>query len=248
MKTNSKKIFAGLLSLTIVPGLVLPITSFAQTESPRNSFCSRIDEIVAPIEQRMEDREGKLEARWDEIDANFLQRVNERSDRLSDYRTTHDANREARYEQLEARATTDLQKQAVAEFKTTVEAAVAQRKATIDSAISALQESFSQSVKVRRDAVKTAMNEFKIAKSTAIEKIKTDCASGVDSTTVRETFRTSMKAAQDKFKSDYQNIAKLRGSFESVRDTRRQTTQAAVAEFRATVERAGADLKAAFEE
>jgi hypothetical protein len=246
MKTNSKKMFAGFLGLVFVLSLVAPVASFAQTTPSRASFCSRIDQIIAPIEQRIADREGKLEARWQEVDANLTKREADRMARLSDYRNTRDDNREAQYAKLEAKATTDAQKQAVANFKATVEAAVVTRKAAVDSAIASLQQSVDQSIEARRAKITTATHEFKSAKSAAIAKAKVDCSAGVDPKTIRETFRASMKAAQDKFKSDYQVIEKLKGSFESVRVTKQQAVKTAIADFKTVVEKAKADLKAAF--
>jgi len=238
--------FAGFLGLAFVLSLIAPVASFAQTTPSRAAFCSRIDQIIAPIEQRMTDREGKLETRWQEIDANLAKREADRLARLSDYRNTRDDNRETQYAKLEAKATTDAQKQAVANFKATVEAAVVTRKAAVDSAISAVEQSVSQSIDARRAAVTTATNEFKSAKSAAIAKTKADCSAGVDPQTIRETFRASMKAAQDKFKNDYQAIEKLKGSFESVRTTRQQEVKTAIADFKSTLEKAGTDLKATF--
>lgn len=248
MKTNSKKIFAGVAGLAFVLSLVSPVASFAQTTPAKTAFCSRIDQIIAPIEQRMADREAKLEAKRQEIDVNLAKRKADRMARLSDYRNTRDDNREAQYAKLEAKATTDAQKQAVASFKATVEAAVVTRKAAVDSAISALGQSVDQSIDARRAAVTTVTNEFKNAKSAAIEKAKADCAAGVAPQTIRETFRASMKVAQDKFKSDYQAIEKLKGSFESVRAIRKQAVEKAIADFKTTMEKARADLKAAFQQ
>lgn len=240
--------FAGLAGLAFVLSLISPVASFAQTNRLNTAFCSRIDQIIAPIEQRMTDREAKLEAKKQEIDANLAKRQADRIGRLSDYRDTHDDNREAQYAKLEAKATNDVQKQAVASFKTTVETAVATRRTALDSAISAVKQSVNQSIETRRTAVTTATSEFKNAKSTAIAKAKADCSAGVDAKTIRETFRASMKAAQDKFKSDYQAIEKLRGSFESVRDTRKQAVEKALADFKTTMEKAGSDLKAALQQ
>ena len=65
---------------------------------------------------------------------------------------------------------------------------------------------------------------------------------------IREAFRVSMKAAQDKFKSDQQAIEKLHGSFESVRAVRKQAMDKAMADFKAIAEKARAALKAALQQ
>jgi hypothetical protein len=246
MKMNSKKIFMSFLGLAMILGFVLPSVSFAQKTPSKTVFCSRIDQIIAPIERRMADRGVKINARWQEIDVNLAKRVANRDNLLLSNRNVRDENREAQYAKLEAKAITDAQKQAVANFKVAVEGAVNTRKSAIDSAILTLRQSVGQSVDVRRSAVTAAMNEFKSSKSGAIEKAKADCVAGVDPKTIRETFRASMKVAQDKFKSDYQAIDKLKGSFESVRNTKKQEVETAIAVFKATMEKAKADLKAAF--
>jgi len=248
MKTNSKKLFTSLFGLAFFMNLVLPVTSYAQTNQSNTAFCSRIDQIIATIEQRMSDRDAQLQARWQERDANLAKREADRLARLSDNRNIHKENREAQYAKLDAKAITDAQKQAVASFKTTVEAAVLTREAAVDSAISVLQQSVNQSIDARRTAVETVINEFTSAKSAANAKAIADCSAGVDPNTIREAYRASMKVAQEKFKSDFQAIEKLQGSFESVRATKKQAVEQAIADFNVTMEKAKADLKVAFQQ
>ena len=118
MKMNFKKIF---ISITLILSFVLPLVSFAQGPASKNVFCSRIDQIITPIQGRMVDREAKIQTRWQEIDANLTKRMADRDALLFNNRNTRDENREAHYSELELRATTDAQKQAVADFKATVE-------------------------------------------------------------------------------------------------------------------------------
>jgi hypothetical protein len=248
MKMNSKKILTIVLGLAIATNLFLPVASFAQTTTVANRFCTNIDKILSPIDQRIADREGKLQAKRQEISDNLAKRINERDAKKLENRNVRDDNRDAQYAKLEAKATTDAQKQAVASFKTTVESAVSARKATVDSAIQALRQSVDQSITARKSAVDAAINAFKNSRTAAMEKAKADCVAGVDAKTVRETYRTSMKAAQDKFKSDFQAIEKLKGSFETVRAERKQAVEKAIADFKVVMEKARADLKTAFQQ
>ncbi len=243
---NSKKIGVGFAGLAFVSQMLFPVVSFAQTTTTKANFCSRIDQIVTSIEQKIAERDVKLQAKWQEIDARLLKRVTDRTARLLENRSTRDDNREDQYAKLESKATTDVQKQAIARFKTTVESAVTARKTAVDSALSALQESVKQSIDTRRTAVTAVKNEFITAKSSAIEKAKADCAAGVDPKTIRENFRTGMKVAQEKLKTDHQAIAKIKTSVESVRETKKQSVEKAISDFKAIMEKARTDLKAAF--
>lgn len=247
MKITSNKLIA---TVILTANLALPIASFAQSNPSdsgrRASICSRIDQVMAPIEQRITDRKEKIQDRWQQIDNTLFQRRDERDTKLTEFRSTRDEARQAAYAKLEAKATTNEEKAAVQTFKTTTEAAVATRKAAIDDAISSLRKALDNAKTNHRDAVDTAITQFTNAKSTAISQAKTACSSNVDGQTVRETLRNDLKVARDQFRTDRQAIVKLRGSFETIRDEKKASVQTAVSNFQATMETAKATLKAAF--
>lgn len=250
---SSNKTFTKVLTLTLATSLLAPVVSFAQTTpganvTPSKLFCSKIDQVVAPIDQRFAEREAKLQAKRQETADNLTKKISDRDAHLAEVRATADANRKAEYAKLEARATTDAQKQAVAAFEATTDAAIAARKAAVDSAISMLRQNVAQAIATRKAAVDTATNTFKTAKTAAIQKAKTDCAAGVDAKTVRDTFKASMKTAQNKLKSDYQAIDKVKGSFETIRTEKKQALDKAFADFKTTMEKARTDLKLAFQQ
>lgn len=226
--------------------LFSPALIFAQETPTPKGFCTRVNEFTSRIDERITDREAKLQAKRQERANNLVEQKNKRDTLRSKNRVGRDENRQEHYTKLESRATTDAQKQAVVVFKTTVEAAVSARKAVVDNAIKAFRQSVDQSIASRKSAVDGAINTFKNAKIAAVEKAKADCAARVDPRTVRETFRTNMKAAQDKFKSDRQAIETLKDTFEPIRTARKQAVEKAIADFKMIMEKARTDLKATF--
>ena len=90
---NSKKLFTGILGMAMTTNLLLPIASFAQETPAANRFCSRIDQIFSPIDQRIADREAILQAKRQERSDNLTERRSEREERRSENRTLRDTNR-----------------------------------------------------------------------------------------------------------------------------------------------------------
>lgn len=245
---NSKKIATIALGTFMTINLILPVFAFAQTENETpasKGFCTRASEITSKIDQQFANRFAKLEVKRQEILSKLGNLKDERDTRRTENRAEWNTNYQEHYAKLEARATTDAQKQTVTAFKVMVEAAIAARKAIVDAAIQAFRSGIEQVITNRKLAIDAAISAFRSSVSAAIEKVKSDCAS-LDSKTVRETFRQSMKTALDKFKSDRQAIEKLYTSIEPLHTARKEAINKAIQDFKAVMEKARVDLKAAF--
>ena len=248
MKMNFKKITIFAFSVFVTACLALPVFAISQVGegSPAlKGFCSRISELTLKVDQRINDREAKLEKKHQENLDKFAVNKSERNAKKEEGKDKRDANRQEHYSALEAKATTDAQKQALAVFESTVEAAITARQTTIDATIASFQADIKRAMDNRKVAVDAAVSEFKNAEDLAIDKAISDCASGIDQKTVRATFIASMKTARDKFQSNKQAIEKLRASFEPLRATRKAAIDKAIQDFKIAIEGAKNELKIA---
>ena len=248
MKMNSRKTaYSLVLGAVMAANAILPVTVFAQEQTPaQKGFCSRFPEFVQRLDQRIADRQARIETRRTERLQNLENRRNARDTRRTEAQERRQENFAEHIAKLEARAATDAQKQAVVNFRAAVETAIAVRKTALNAAVKTFRDGVDQTIAQRKTAVDTAINAFKNARQAAVDKVETDCASGINSETVRETFRADMKTAREKFISDGQAIEKFYASIQPLIDVRRQAFDKSRQEFRAAMEKARADLKAAF--
>jgi len=269
---NYKKLLTSILGAIITINLVLPALVFAQAvpierEAPnrrrapieRNipterrapidrGFCARMDEIVSRIDQQVTNRTTKLQTRRQEGINQLARRRNVRNERAVENRVKREGNRTEHYAKLEARAVTDAQREAVTTFRATVESAIIARKTAIDSATQSFRQSLNQVIIARQAAIDAAVNTFQSSRTTAINQARADCAAGIDARTVRETFHTNIRTAQAQFNNERQAIEERKDLIEPIQGTQRQAIEKAIADFRATMEKARTDLQAAFQQ
>jgi hypothetical protein len=206
------------------------------------NVCQRISNMASQEEQRLTQRMGAPKNRLQ----NWQTKTTQRDSELTKLRSNWDTNRTAQFTKLEARATTDAQKQAVADFEATTKTAIATRQAAVDSAIAAFREGVKNLISGRTEDVTTSFTTFSDAAKAAYETAKSDCASGKDPATVRTTLRNALAAAKTKFHSDKTSAPKVGGNVQPLIDARRAAVQTAMKNFKATMEKARTDLKKAF--
>ncbi|HEY4523164.1 MAG TPA: hypothetical protein VJK73_02205 [Candidatus Paceibacterota bacterium] len=235
-----------LASTVAFAALLVAVPVSAQTPPNASSFCTNIDATASQIQTRM----GEVSAKITEFKATRNTTRSERwsgqEAKLSAARGNGDTKRAEGYVKLDAKATTDAQKAAVATFKNTVEVAVTTRKAAVDAAIAAYRTGVDAALATHTAALDSADAAFEASVNTALEQAKSDCAAGVDPATVRTTLTSSIKSARDTFQAARKENT-LKGTRESLAATRKAAVDTAIANFKASVESAKTDLKAAFE-
>jgi len=244
MKVNSKQtiVLAAIIS-------VFPLAILAAQETPgkaQEAFCNRLTAAASRLEERISERYTKIEQKKSEKGTNFQTGRQARSDKLIAARDSWDSKRAEQIAKLEAKAQTDSQKQAVAAFKEAVSAAVSARRLAVDNAITAFRTGVDQLAEQRKIALETLTANYRSEVSAALQKAKTSCASGTAAVTVRETLITELKAARDKFNTGRQEVDKIGPAVEELAKTRNQAVAAAVESYKAAIEQARVDLKAAF--
>lgn len=221
-------------------------TTGSNATNKQGLFCQNVDKWTSTIETRLADREAKVVAKVKERDTNVANRRAERDANLENKRDGWDTNRAERYANLEAKATTEEQKQAVMDFEDTIDTAVAVRRAAIDGAITTFRGEVNKLVAARRQAVSAAVNTFKSAVAAAGTKAKEDCSNSVAAATVRQNYRAALKAARDKFQADKQAIDKIGTQMQALAQTRNAAVKQAVDSFVSTLQAAIAQLKLVF--
>ncbi len=250
MKTAIYKIGIAVLAFTVISAQAYSV--FAQdnqaVDKPQGSFCVNVETTTGKISQKILDKEAKINeiktARLDKL----AQKQAERDTKLEETRAKWDANRQTLYTKLEEKAKTDDQKQAVANYKATVESAVTARRALVDDAISTFRSDVKQAIEDKTAVNTDAIEAFKNAVDSAITKAKSDCAGGVLPQTVRQELTSAIKAARETLKSEVQAKGELGKAIQALIETKKQAVEKAVSDFKATEESARQELKQAFGE
>jgi G:T-mismatch repair DNA endonuclease (very short patch repair protein) len=235
-------------ALVAVSFVFSPFFVFAQNAAPRQqatgaAFCSRLENLSSETLSKMAERETKIEAARSQRQSNLGSRRQERDINLDGLRDKWEQNREEHYAKIEARLTTEDQKQALAVFKSAIEDAVTSRQTSVDRAISAFRSGIDAKISARKTAIDKAVSDFKTAVSAAYEKAEADCSGGADSRSVRQTLVASLKAAKEKYASDRREAEKIITSAEELTKVKNEAIRKAVADFKIAVEKARADLK-----
>jgi hypothetical protein len=260
MKTN--KISAIILASAMVLELSVPMAAIAQTNgtgsvgrirfinststtgNPRRAnFCTAIDRLV----DRVNEQVSRLDVERSSARANLYSQRNVRDKELSDHRTSLENDRAANYEKLRVLATTDAQKQAVADFQSSIEAAVAKRHDAVDQALKDFRTGVSVLQDARKAAISKSLTKFENAAKAAIEKAKTDCAAGVDQQTIDQQLMEKLGVARQTFHSERAAFPAVGEQISKLIEVRKAATDKAFEEFKSEATRAREQLKAALE-
>jgi hypothetical protein len=249
MRVNFKNTLRIGVLVSLIASVLVPLWIFAQNANENQkagAFCNLISNLASKYDQRVANRETKLEEKRSEIENRIAERWTERDAKLTEKRAKWDTNRDEHFAKLEEKAVTDEQKQALLVFKQAVAAAIAARRAAIDEAISNFRQGVEQAKVDRKSAADALRNAFRNSIQAAFQKAKADCDAGVDPATIRTNFRAEVKAAKDEFEIDRQELEKLQTSMEALINTRREAIKKAIDDFKAAMEKAKTDFKAAF--
>lgn len=235
-----------LLGLSLSPLSALAIDTPSQKTAI--NFCTRITTIETELDNKFTNVESQRIAKRTDILGKLKERKDQRAAQIQAKRDETKSKFDERISQLEVKAVTDAQKEAVADFKKAVEEAQATRKAAVDAAIKTYQDALATLVSSREDILKNAAAVFETTMQTAITTAKTNCTEGDDPAAVRQTFMASMKSAWDVLRSSVQ--VKVQGEnmqqVEALAKTRNEAIKAANDAFRTSVKEASVILKAAF--
>ena len=230
--------------LTLLSALLLAsVPAFAEergSKTDRADFCTGLGAAREQALSRMGERKESVRHSDDSGT-----KKTERLAKLDTARTDNDAKRQEHYEALDERATTDAQKEAVAEFKATVETLVDTRRAAIDAAIEDFEDGVAALLEERKAAVDEAAGDINDRLEAVFDDAEAACDDGDAAPEVRQTFMSDMQALREeqKGKRDTYNFT---DELAALRADRKAAVDAAQAAFRTGLAAAKEELKAAF--
>lgn len=246
-KTLSVAAAAAIVATILAAGPVLAVESGSTAGSAPKvgaNFCSRLSTFVTNLTNRWTERETALNQRRAEREANLADRQAERDKRLTDNRAAQDAKRAAQYEKLVGKAKTDEQKQAIEKFKTAIEASQTTRRAVVDAAVVAFRDGLKTAIASRKTGADAARETYRAAIEQAQQAAVSACSAQNDMATIKANLKAALEAARAKYQSEKEATVKLGETVKQLVETRQAAFAKALADFKAAVEKAKADLKA----
>lgn len=246
MKQNFKALFIAGLLLSF--GLIASAQSNSNNQNQLiNTFCNRFLELSSKLQERIENRELKIQEKAKER-LNIQTRRIQQDEAMEEKRSEWDQNRSEHFAKLEEKAGTDSQKQALVAFKQAVEAAVLARRTAMDSAIDKFRNSLDKIISSRKSEVDDAVKAYKNAITTMLEKAQSDCESLVSPQAVRTALRQGMETAKKGFTDNKQEIEKIKDEADAARLEFKAAKEKAISDFNSAMEKARQDLKTAWGE
>ncbi|NTW90130.1 MAG: hypothetical protein HGB37_04470 [Candidatus Moranbacteria bacterium] len=212
----------------------------------QGEFCGRFAETTGNIAEKMSGVRTKIDELKGNREATMEDRRDTRDENLNGIRSTQDARRVEWYAKLEARATTDRQKDAVREFEKTVDTSVETRRDAVDAAIAAFRSGVDSLVSGKKNSAETAADVFQGAVDAAVARAKADCEAGKDPETIRNTFRASLKKAKTELTASRKSVEGIGGQVDALAKVRNESIRKAVEAFDASLKAATEKLKTAF--
>lgn len=237
---RTRQIIFILVGLGLLLGLLLPAFIHAASDSPA---CTRLASFSDKANAEFGNRETKLADARTKRDTDLANKIDKRDTKITDQRTKFDTNLDDQIVKLEKRATTAEQTAAVNEFEQTVRTAVATRRTAVDAARQTFRDGVQMAISDHRSAVDQEITDFKAKLDAAFTKAQSDCAAGVDPSTVRSDLRTAVRAAKDDLKLDRAGNSKVGPEVVKLVSDRRSAVEKARADFKTTVEAARVKLK-----
>jgi len=239
-----------LMLATIVSNNSYAITGVLDRSAAKkpNLFCENIDTETAKITDKMTSLSDKLTLAWTDQDQQVETRFQKIETEVAAKRTQAETNLNSNFAKLEAKATTDRQKQAVQDYEIAVRDAISVRRTAFDLARQTFQDSVKEQVALKRSTVLNQQDAFKSSVDSAIIAAKASCLDDGASTTVRTTYQTAMKAARDTFQSNRTKDNSVKNQIQTFATTRNNAFKSAKETFKASLETAKLALQQAFGE
>lgn len=210
------------------------------------NFCTRLSDYSSRVINQINDSKNKLSSNRDDQSKTIADRRRQEDRELQQTRITDQQRRQSAFNQLDAMATTDAEKQAVSQFETTIIAAIRARQSAVDAAMHAYQTGVKNIIARRGTAEQTAEQNFENAVQAAITNATAQCAAGTSATSVRDTLNAALKAARTQFQADRKAVDKAGSQISALAQTRNAAVKKAMSDFQTALNSARTALKAAF--
>jgi len=242
MKYNKQFLSILVLGAIILPQTILAASTTKPVREPKepkvvqNKFCENIDNRLSNSSRQLSERESELQTRTEKREAEMNARRGDKDTKVEDRRAEALTRQEKKFNSVLSKATTTEQKLVLQEFRAGVQAAVEVRQKAMDDARDEFRKGVDETVTDRQGQMDNALTVRQTAIDSASAKAKSDCASGVESQTVRNTFQASIKSAQETFKASISGLKDGKDDIKSLTETRQVAFEKAQTDFRNTLE------------
>lgn len=226
-------------------------TSSPNAKQPKQAnatnFCQNIDNRVRDGKSRVLDEDGKI----DEMAENHRLKLQTKREKFQEERATRKESLEDNFRQhlqnLQERTVGKAEDTAaVNAFETAIKSAITTYKAALDAAHQTFRQGMDQAIATRNSALKEAITTRKAAFLAASERVKTDCAAGIEAKTIKETYQASMNTAREAYVSSIKAAQEtFRAVQKSLIQAKKSAFEKAQAVFKAAVQTAQQILKSA---
>lgn len=250
-KKNLTKATGGVLLAALMPLAALAQSGPAAggNQTPRlatGDFCKNVEAAKEAVMAKIEAQAEAAEARREERREGFGENRGERQEKLQEGRGEADEKRAEAHARLEEMAKTDAQVAAIAEFQKTVESLVATRRAAIDDAIAAFEDAVEELAGTELGSIDNLQGNIAYQVAAAYDSAIDDCDKDDDNAAeIRAALQTQLQSIRGNFQNREKTYT-VKEEFEAARAERKAAVEAAVAAFKAGMDEAKAELRAAF--
>ncbi|MFA6446346.1 MAG: hypothetical protein WCW14_03835 [Candidatus Paceibacterota bacterium] len=194
------------VALVAMVGLLAPSIIFAQSATTSTqvtttgtiapaAFCANIDVIANQVYKVMFAVQATYSTARNQVASDYLYKTMDAMVTKGTADAAAQAFNNKVYVTLSAKAKTQAQKDALTAFKTVYDQASATLKSETSLALTTYKTAMNKIMVGRSSSFNDSFAAYQTAINTAIAKAKTDCKSGVDSTTAYNNFKTSLKTS-----------------------------------------------------
>lgn len=212
-------------------------------------FCKSFDSLVNKTSTEVNKRGGSSKNEWQKRAGNIDTKRSDWAAKVAAARAEAAKKRDANFAKLDALATTDEQKAAVAAYKTAVLAAVATRQTAYDANFAAYFQAVDALLGTQKTNSSGDVDAFKASVAAAVAKAQTSCTAGGSADSIKTQLSADLKAARDTFKGNRTgDKATIKAQLQALKNTRKEANKKATETFKATIQAARTELKTAFGE
>lgn len=221
-------------------------TQSSVADTTQKNFCTQFLSDSQKYEQAVSIQVANLESRINKESQKIQTDRKDIDDEQQQNSAKASAQRQAIYAKLSAKAMTSVQKQAVTNFKSSMEAAVTARQNAVKVAQNTFRQSFDKLMIDHQNSVNQVLIAFQTAIQAAVEQAKASCALGTRPAAVRQNFMTATESARRARNSSAQQIDGIGSQIQDLAKVRNAQIYQAMQTYQDALHSAIGVLKAAF--
>lgn len=222
--------------------------SVPNREQVRSAICTRVDGLSDKINQNILHKQQNLEILHKDKSKKIQSSFEENTKQITSSRVQWDKNREIHYKKLNEKVQNQNQKNAIEQFKTTIEDAVLKRRSAFDMATQDYRSSIELTLNNKQNGVEAIVDNYKLELTKAKDQANLDCKNNKDESEIRSNFNSSLQASRTTLVSDRSGMDQILLQINTAKQIRADAIQKATQEFQSTLNSAKEILKSSIEQ